>query len=59
MHDPQQVVDQIARAIGLVVPAPVNWSLVSHIVQRDESSTDWRQRFLAETGDEFRTLVTS
>jgi hypothetical protein len=32
-------------------------ALVSVTIQRDQTTENWRARFLAETGDEFRHLA--
>ena len=55
MRDPQAAIDQVAALMGLA-PMPVNPDLVRVTVQRDRDTEAWRQRFLAETGDEFRHL---
>ena len=55
MRDPQAAIDQVAALMGLA-PIPVNPALVCVTVQRDGDTEAWRQRFLAETGDEFRHL---
>jgi LPS sulfotransferase NodH len=56
VQDPQQAADRVAGLMG-VKPAPVNPALISVTVQRDESTVVWRDRFLADTGDEFRHLA--
>jgi hypothetical protein len=43
--------------MGLALPVPIDQRLVTHAIQRDGTSVEWRQRFLAETGDEFRDLA--
>jgi len=53
LRDPQAAINRIAALMGLTAPAPIDRALVSYKVQRDESSTEWRARFLSETGDEF------
>ncbi len=58
MRDPQAAVDQVAALMGLA-PMPVNPALVRVTVQRDRDTALWRQRFLADTGDEFRHLAAS
>lgn len=53
MRDPQAAVDQVAALMSLA-PMPVNPALVRVTMQRDRDTSIWRQRFLADTGDEFR-----
>jgi trehalose 2-sulfotransferase len=55
--DPQAVVDRIAAHLGLAMPVKVDQALVTHTMQRDGQSAEWRARFLAESGDEFRHLA--
>ncbi|HET6619262.1 MAG TPA: Stf0 family sulfotransferase [Dongiaceae bacterium] len=57
LRDPQRVVDRIALLMGLALPVAVDSALVTHTVQRDDSTIVWRERFLAETGEEFRHLI--
>lgn len=57
LRNPQQAVDRIAALMGLTVPAPVDQALFAQPIQRDGTSAEWRERFLAETGDEFRHLA--
>lgn len=57
LADPQAVVDWIASLVGVALPVPLDRSLVTLSVQRDEQSADWRARFLAECGDDFPHLV--
>jgi trehalose 2-sulfotransferase len=57
LSDPQAVVDRIASVVGLAMPVPLARSLVTHTMQRDGQSAEWRARFLAESGDEFRHLA--
>ena len=57
LADPQAVVDQIALHIGLALPVPIDRSLVTHQMQRDAQNAVWRERFLAETGEQFRHLA--
>ncbi|HEU4825778.1 MAG TPA: Stf0 family sulfotransferase, partial [Dongiaceae bacterium] len=57
LRDPQRVVDRIASLIGIALPVTVDPALVTHTVQRDDSTIVWRERFLAETGEEFRHLI--
>ena len=54
--DSQSVVDRIASHLGVGLPVPIDPALVTHTMQRDELSADWRQRFLAEVGEEFSYL---
>ncbi len=56
LKDPQRVVDQIASLMGLSSPAAIEQPFITLGVQRDARSVEWRERFLAETGDEFRSL---
>jgi hypothetical protein len=51
------MVDRIAVLLGLELPVPINYALLAHSMQRDEQNAAWRERFLAETGDEFRHLA--
>jgi LPS sulfotransferase NodH len=57
MRNPQSAVDQVAALMGLAALPPINPALVLVTVQRDGESEAWRQRFLAETGEEFRHLA--
>ena len=57
MRDPQHVVDQVARLMGIPHPVPISAEPSPFKVQRDEISAEWRRRFLSETGDEFRHLA--
>ena len=50
--DPQAVVDRIAAHLGLAMPAKIDQAVVTHTMQRDGQSAEWRARFLAESGDE-------
>ena len=50
--DPQAVVDRIAAHLGLAMPVKVDQAVVTHTMQRDEQSAEWRARFLAEGGDD-------
>lgn len=52
LDDPQKSIDQIATLVGLASPVSIERALVTLKVQRDTSTTEWRQRFLAETGGE-------
>jgi LPS sulfotransferase NodH len=56
VRDPQAAVDQVAALMGLAASPPINPALVRVTVQRDRETEDWRQRFLADTGGEFRHL---
>jgi LPS sulfotransferase NodH len=56
LEDPQSVVDQIASAVGIAPSAAIDWARVQVRMQRDSHSAEWRDRFLEETGDEFRVL---
>jgi len=57
LSDAQHVVDRIATHMGVAMPVPVDRTLITLSVQRDEQSVEWRERFLAEAGDEFRRLA--
>lgn len=57
LADPQAVVDRIASLMGVALPVPIDRSLITLSVQRNEQSADWRARFLAENGDTFRHLT--
>jgi LPS sulfotransferase NodH len=50
--DPQAVVDRIAAHLGLAMPVKIDQAVVTHTMQRDGQSAEWRARFLAENGDE-------
>jgi trehalose 2-sulfotransferase len=56
MRDPQAAVDQIAALMGLATSPPIDPARVLVTVQRDRETDAWRQRFLADTGGEFRHL---
>jgi LPS sulfotransferase NodH len=56
LADPQAVVDRVALLMGVALPVPIDRSLIKLSVQRDEQSAEWRARFLAEGGGEFRYL---
>lgn len=56
LDNPQQAVDRVAMLMGLVLPVPIDRTLVAHGVQRDSANAEWRARFLAETGDEVRDI---
>lgn len=55
--DPQAVVDRIAAHLGLTTPVKINQAIVTHTMQRDEQSADWRARFLTECGKDFPHLA--
>lgn len=57
VRDPQAAVDRVAALMGLAAPPPINRALVRVTVQRDQESDEWRRRFLADTGEEFRHLA--
>ena len=57
MRDPQAAVDQVAALMGLASSPPIDPAQILVTVQRDRETEAWRQRFLAETGDEFRHLL--
>lgn len=50
-QDPQAACDAVAQWIGLDAPAPLRMERVELAVQRDATSEQWRQRFLAESAD--------
>ena len=56
MRAPQAAVDQVAALMGLTAPPPLNPELIVVTMQRDGESEAWRQRFLADTDEEFRDL---
>lgn len=56
MRDPQAAVDQVATLMGLAASPLVDPARVLVTVQRDRETDAWRQRFLADTGGEFRHL---
>src|SRR5262249_21468528 len=57
LRNPQAAIDRIADLMGLTAPAPIDRSLMSYKVQRDESNAAWRARFLDDAGNEFRHLA--
>lgn len=57
LRDPQDAVDRIAALMGLALPVPADRSVITIRMQRDDVSIEWRERFLAETGNEFRHLA--
>jgi len=56
MRDPQTAVDQVAALMGLGASLPINPAQVLVTVQRDRETEAWRQRFLADADEEFRSL---
>ena len=56
MRDPQIAVDQVAALMGFGARPPINPASVLVAVQRDDESENWRERFLADTGEEFQHL---
>jgi trehalose 2-sulfotransferase len=56
MREPQAAVDRVAALMGLAAPPPINPALVLVTVQRDRETEAWRQRFLADTNEEFRHI---
>jgi len=56
MRDPQAAVDRVAALMGLAASPRINPALVRVTVQRDRETDAWRQRFLADTGEESRHL---
>lgn len=57
IENPQRAVDQVAVLMRVPLPVSIKTSDFFNRIQRDDVSEEWRQRFLAETGDEFRLLV--
>lgn len=57
VRDPQAAVDRVAALMELAAPPPINRALIQVTVQRGHDTDDWRQRFLADTGEEFRHLA--
>lgn len=57
MNDPQLAVDRVAAFMQIGGRPKIDSALVSVTIQRDQTTEDWRARFLAETGDEFRHLA--
>jgi LPS sulfotransferase NodH len=57
VRDPQAAVDGVAALMDLAARPPINPALIQITVQRSHESDDWRHRFLADTGDEFRHLA--
>lgn len=58
IENPQREVDRVARLMGIRSPVPIASTRIKVTIQRDELNTAWRQRFLAETGGEFRHAPT-
>jgi LPS sulfotransferase NodH len=57
LRDPQSAVNRVAGLLRVSEPAIVNPHLVTVMIQRDETNDEWRARFLADTGGEFRHLL--
>jgi trehalose 2-sulfotransferase len=57
LRDPQGTVNRVAALLRITEPAIVNSDLVTVTIQRDGINSEWRTRFLADTGDEFRHLL--
>ena len=57
LRDPQSTVNRVAALLRISESAGINPDLVIVTIQRDEISDEWRARFLADTGDEFRHLL--
>jgi trehalose 2-sulfotransferase len=57
LADPQVVVDRIAELMGLAPPVPIDRAIITQTMQRDQQNAEWRARFVADTGDEFRHLA--
>lgn len=57
LRDPQAAVDRIAVLMKLGARARIDRARVSVTIQRDQTTEEWRDRFLAETKDEFRHLT--
>lgn len=51
LQDPQGTVDAIAALVGLEPSPKVNVDAIKIEVQRDETSTEWRERFLKKYSD--------
>lgn len=56
-QEPQPAVDAVATRMGIPLPVPIDFARVTLKVQRDAINAEWRQRFLTETGEEFRHLA--
>jgi len=56
-REPQAAVDAVATLMGIALPVPIDFAKVTIKVQRDTINAEWRQRFLAETGEEFLHLA--
>jgi len=48
-RNPQAQIDRVAALLGVRQTARIDASLVSVTVQRDQTTEDWRRRFLAES----------
>jgi len=57
MSDPQLAVDRVAAFMQIGGRPRIDPALVSVTIQRDQTTENWRARFLAETGDKFRHLA--
>ena len=57
MRDPQGAVDHVAALMGLAALPPIDPALVHVAVLRSRETDEWRRRFLADTGEEFRHLA--
>ena len=51
MEDLQGAVDAVAALVGLDGPAPIDPELIELGIQRDDTTSAWRARFLREFGD--------
>jgi LPS sulfotransferase NodH len=56
-RDPQHFVDLVAARMGIVPPVAIDWASVTRSIQRDDSTREWRARFLEETGSQYRHLA--
>lgn len=57
MRFPQRQVDRVAQLMSVAEAVPVDPQRVKVTIQRDALNAEWRSRFLADTGDEFRHLA--
>lgn len=57
MRNPQAAVDQVAALMGLAAQVAIDPALIRVRMQRDGKTDLWRERFLADTGEEFRSLA--
>lgn len=55
--NPQQAAERVARLVEIDDQPRINTGLVTVTIQRDAINDEWRSRFLAETGEEFRNLA--